>query len=169
MPSFHLHSTKYDGSLHYRYAVEPLHRSETELITLCMPGTPVQSYRGQWTTSKTILSFFWKSRPWVLHVRWQNDWEPEFLYVDITTATSWDEQTVRYIDLDLDVILRHQTAEVELDDQDEFETHARQWNYPSALVKTCWSAVEDVRRMLQTQTHPFTPALFAWRPGKPLP
>src|ERR1700683_2765027 len=90
MPSFHLHSTKYDGSLHYRYAVEPLHRSETQLITLCTPGAAVQSYRGQWATSKTLLSFFWKAQPWVLHVCWQNDWQPEWLYVDISTATSWD-------------------------------------------------------------------------------
>lgn len=168
MNNFWLHSTKYDGSLHYRYPVEPVQRSEERLITHSKPGVPVESYRGSWAGKKHILSWFWRGRPYVFHVLWDSQWQPESLYIDISTTTSWDDRTVRYVDLDLDVILRHGSEAVHLDDQDEFEAHRLRWSYPDELVSSCWAAVEEVRALLETQKHPFSTTLFAWRPGKPL-
>jgi hypothetical protein len=101
MSNLWLHSTKYDGSLHYRYPVRLVQRSDERLITYSEPGDPVESYRGLWTGEKHMLSLFWRERPYVLHVRWDSQWQPEFLYVDIATATSWLDGTIRYIDLDL--------------------------------------------------------------------
>jgi len=160
-----IHSTKFDGSQHYRYPVQLVERSDDKLITYCAPGAPIESYRGDWTGTKHMLSFFWRDRPYVLHVRWQTDWKPEFLYVDIVTATSWADGTIRYIDLDLDLILRHGTTAVHLDDADEFETHSVRFNYPKPLIKDCWAAVEEVRGLFNSATEPFAPSLFAWRPG----
>jgi protein associated with RNAse G/E len=163
-----LHSTKYDGSLHYRYPLTLVQRSNERLITYCAPGVPVQSHRGPSTATKHLLSLFWRDRPYVLHVRWDSQWQPEFLYVDIATATSWIDQTVRYIDLDLDLILRHNATSIHLDDEDEFEAHRFRWNYPDELVQRCWAAVQEVRRLLEMGKEPFAPTMFCWRPGQPL-
>jgi protein associated with RNAse G/E len=168
MDNLWLHSTKYDGSLHYRYPVQMVGQSEKCLITYYQPGGPMQSYRGSWTGSKHLLSFFWCDRPYVLHVRWDSQWQAEFLYVDIATATSWLDGTVRYTDMDLDLILRHGATAVDLDDADEFEMHRVAWSYPQELVHGCWAAVEEVRGFLKTGKEPFTPSMFAWRPGEPV-
>jgi uncharacterized protein len=168
MNSFILHSTKYDGSRHYRYPVELVERSADRLVTHCQPGTPIESYRGSWTGKKHFLSFFWKEKPYVLHIRWDTGWKPEFLYVDIATGTSWADGIIRYVDLDLDLIVRHGTAHVHLDDADEFESHRVRFGYPQKLVANCWSAVEEVRRLFAEGTKPFNPSLFDWRPGAPL-
>jgi uncharacterized protein len=163
-----LHSKKYDGSLHYRYQVEEIQRSQERLITYFQPGVRVQSHRGSWTGEKHMLSFFWRERPYVLHVRWDSQWQPEFLYIDIATATDWVDGTVGYIDLDLDLILRPGAASAHLDDEDEFEAHRVSWSYPEELVKGCWGAVEEVRRLLEAGREPFAPSIFDWRPGKAL-
>jgi uncharacterized protein len=168
MNNFWLHSTKYDGSLHYRYPVEPIQRTVERLVTYSKPGVPVESYRGSWAAKRHILSLFWHARPYVLHVLWGSQWQPESIYIDITTTTSWDDETVRYVDLDLDVILRYGSEAVHLDDQDEFETHRLRWNYPEDLVGRCWAAVEEVRGLLTARKSPFSQELFAWRPGTPL-
>jgi uncharacterized protein len=160
-----LHSTKYDGSPHYRYPVQLIQRSEDRLITYFQPGNPIESYRGSWTGTKHFLSFFWRNKPYVLHVRWHTDWRPEFLYVDIATATSWADGTVRYVDLDLDLIVRHGTNHVHLDDADEFETHRVKFSYPDDLVKGCWAAVEEVRGLFEAGKEPFAPSMHNWRPG----
>jgi protein associated with RNAse G/E len=163
-----LHSTKYDGSLHYRYPVRLVERSLERLTTYCEPGTTMESYRGSRIAERHILSLFWRDQSCVLHVEWTRQWQPEYLYIDITTGTSWVEGTIRYIDLDLDLILRQGSTAVQLLDVDEFETHRVRWGYPEDLVRSCWSAVEEVRSLLETGKEPFNPSMFAWRPGEPL-
>jgi protein associated with RNAse G/E len=163
-----LHSTKYDGSLHYRYAVAQVQRTDDRLIAFSSPGSPVESYRGSWTGTKHLLSTFWKGRAYVLHVRWDVAWTPEFLYVDIATGTKWDDRVVRYVDLDLDLILRHGSTNIYLDDEDEFEANRLRWKYPAELVKNCHGAAGEVRRLLEWGEKPFSTALFAWRPGSPV-
>lgn len=163
-----LHSTKYDGSLHYRYPVHVVDRSGERLVTVCHPGKPVKSYRGAWIGKRHILSHFWRRRPYVLHVVWDSNWSPEFLYVDIATAAQWRDGNVSYIDLDLDLIVRPGAAAVHLDDAEEFEAHRVLWNYPEDLVNACWTAVEEVRGLFETGKEPFALSMFAWRPGQPL-
>ena len=164
MSALWLYSTKYDGSLHYRYPVIPVQRSEDHLVVYSGPGTPVESYRGSWPRTKYVLSHFWRGRSYVLHAEWDSQWKPDFLYVDIVTSVDWDNDTVRYIDLDLDLIRRHGLTEIKLDDEDEFEEHRARWNYPDALVQDCRSAVDEVRALLQREKAPFSPATFVWRP-----
>ena len=129
-----LRSAKFDGSLHYQYPVELVQESADCLVAYSHPGVPVESYRGSWSAKKNLLSFYWVRRSYVAHVVWGEKWQPERLYIDISTATQWDVTTVRYVDLDLDVILAHGSTEVIIDDEDEFEINRLKWNYPADLV-----------------------------------
>lgn len=51
------------------------------------------------------------------------------LYVDISTPATWDGDTVRFVDLDLDVAMRRGGG-VEIHDEDEFEEHQVLYGYP---------------------------------------
>jgi protein associated with RNAse G/E len=163
-----LRSKKYDGSLHYRYGVQEVERTPQRLITYSHPGQPVESYRGCWTGTRHLLSIFHRDQPFVQHVRWDGQWQPEFLYVDISTTTSWNDDTVGYIDLDLDLIQPFGVTEVKLDDEDEFEEHRLRWGYPEPLVRACWAAVAQVRERFAQGAAPFCTSMFAWRPGSSL-
>jgi uncharacterized protein len=164
-----MHSTKYDGSLHYQYPVQLVERSADRLVTWCEPGSPIQSYRGSWPSRMQTLSFFLLDRPYVLHAKWDADWQPRSLYVDIATGTRWSDDRVGYVDLDLDVILNHNSPQIILDDEDEFAAHCIKFSYPDDLVKRCHDAVGEVRGFLANRQVPFTPDLFAWRPGATVP
>jgi uncharacterized protein len=168
MPISSMHSTKYDGRLHYRYPVRLISESPDTLITYCACGTPLETYRGPRPSNHHFLSHFWRDKPYVLHVEWNAHWQPKFLYVDIADKVTWDANTVRYIDLDLDLILHHGATAIHLDDEDEFELHRKEWNYPDTLVKTCWNAVDTVRALLTAGNNPFNPSMFTWRPPSPI-
>src|SRR4051812_16600865 len=107
-----LHSRKYDGSLHYRYPVRIVQESEKRLITHAEPGGAVESYRGSWTAVKHLLSVFWVGRPYVLHFRWDREWRAEGIYIDIAIDTAWTEGIVRYVDMDLDLVVPYGEATV---------------------------------------------------------
>ncbi|MCX5661985.1 MAG: DUF402 domain-containing protein [Planctomycetota bacterium] len=165
MTELPLHSTKYDGSLHYRFMTRPLRESPGELVTYSPPGQRVESYRGASTGVMHMLSYLWSGRHFNLHICWHEDWRPRNLYVNIATPATWHDGAVRYVDLDLDVILRHGAAALHLDDEDEFEVHRTKWSYPEDLVARCHTAVEEVRALFAKGDWPFTEKAYAWRPG----
>jgi protein associated with RNAse G/E len=163
------HSTKFDGRLHYRYAVRPIVHREDLLITYSAPGSPMESCRERRTTTMHMLAVFHLGRHYNLHVAWHEDWRPMMHYVDIATPATWHDGAVRYVDLDLDVIRGADTGEVKLDDADEFETHRVEWGYPPELVECCWRAADEVKSLFRDGIWPFDDSLYAWRPGQAVP
>jgi protein associated with RNAse G/E len=113
-----------------------------------------------------MLAVFQAGRHYNLHVAWHPDWRPKMHYVNIATPATWHDGAVRYVDLDLDLILGAGASEVVLDDADEFERHSREWGYPPDLADRCWAAVEEVRGLFSRKIWPFDGSLYAWRPGQ---
>ncbi len=163
------HSTKFDGSLHYRFEVERVHEAPNLLVTYRSPGVPMESYRGSWASRYHLLLLHWTDRHWNLCIHWHADWSPKEHYVNIATPACWADGVLRLSDLDLDLILPNGANEPRLDDADEFERHRKQLAYPDDLVNICWRTVDDVRDQMRRGLPPFDGALFAWRPGLALP
>ena len=162
------HSTKYDGSLHYRYPLTVV-QEDPDLVTLyCRPGIMCDSYRGQLTAQYHSLELYWADRFYNLTVMWHPDWRPRMHYVNIATPATWDDGTLRFIDLDLDVIWHADSGEVILDDEDEFELHQVRFGYPNDLIEQVRRSGDEVLEMIARAAHPFDVSLFAWRPdGSP--
>lgn len=159
-----VHSTKYDGSLHYHYLTS-LVREERNLLVLYMaPGTPIESYRGAQVASHHSLQLYWSDYYYNLHVSWYADWRPRNHYVNIATPATWRDGALRFVDLDLDVIWRSSTGEVILDDEDEFALHQVRFGYPADLVTQAWHSGEHVRDLIARRSYPFDGSLHAWRP-----
>jgi protein associated with RNAse G/E len=164
MKSFPVHSTKFDGSLHYRYLTTVV-REERDLLVLYMPpGVPLDSYRGPMVTKQHTLQFYWADRFYNLHVNWDAEWQPRSHYVNIATPATWHDGALRFVDLDLDIIWRAATGEVILDDEDEFTLHQQRFGYSAELIDQAWRSSEDVRAMIARRAHPFDGSLHSWRP-----
>jgi uncharacterized protein len=168
MKTISRHSTKYDGSMHYRYPLTVV-QEDPDLFTLyCQPGTVCDSYRGQLTAKYHSLELYWSDRFYNLTVMWHPDWRPRMHYVNIATPAVWHDGTLRFIDLDLDVIWHADSGEVILDDEDEFELHQVRFGYPSDLIAQVRRAADEVRQLITRSAYPFDGSLFAWRPdGSP--
>ncbi|HEU5102219.1 MAG TPA: DUF402 domain-containing protein [Roseiflexaceae bacterium] len=163
--SFPVHSTKYDGSLHYRFEASIVREEPGVLMLYQSPGMPVDCYRGQLTTRYHSLGVFWTDRYYNLEVVWDADWRPREHYVNIATPASWEDGTLRFVDLDLDVIWRADSGEVILDDEDEFELHQVRFGYPRELIHDVQRNAEEVLRLVTCRTYPFDGNLFEWRPN----
>ena len=83
------------------------------------------------------------------------------VYVDITTPTTVNQGEAFTLDLDLDVIKRT-TGVVEIDDEDEFEAHTRDFAYPARLVTAAREAADAVRSMIENGEAPFDGSHRAW-------
>ena len=163
MKPFKLRSTKYDGGEHYRYDAGVV-REEPGLIVLYKgPGEPINGYRGSLLAKYHTLEFYWADQYYNLSVIWYPDWQPRMHYINMATPAQWEDGTVRYIDLDLDVVW-FANGRVVLDDEDEFELHQRKYGYPQELIDQTWASSRTVRDLISRRVPPFDGNAYSWRP-----
>ena len=161
-----LASTKYNGSLHYRYDLTVVADEGDRLLAWAPAGTPMRSYRGRRPTPRHCLRVHDRHRFWNLEVTWDRGWRPNKHYVNIALPSTWDDGTLRFVDLDLDISW-WADGRVSLLDTDEFAEHQARWGYPPWLVARAWAAVDEVRGLISTATPPFDRTLYDWRPPQP--
>lgn len=156
-------STKYDGSLHYRYSCRVVADEGDRLLAFAPAGTTMQSYRGESTTARHFLRVHDTEHFWNLEVMWEPDWRPSKHYVNIAMPSMWDDGTLRFVDLDLDLSW-WADGRVVLLDVDEFAEHGERFGYPPWLVERAWDAIDEVRGLISMLRAPFDGALYGWRP-----
>jgi protein associated with RNAse G/E len=168
-----VYSTKFDGSLHNDFTawlIEPREPSEGTPLRLFVPeGTVIQSYRGEQTTRIAFTALFWPGldRWWnVYHnhrvfQRPDGRWTPES-YANVSTPASFDGETLRWVDLDLDVVVRD--GAVELLDEDEFTDHRARMAYPEDLAARALEAASALVDLAGRRETPFDRAAHIWAP-----
>ena len=152
--------TKYDGSAHRDYPARRL-SSDDLGIWVGVPRGTVSVYHGRPSVEQI---------PFVLliphHAWWTGMFNPpprtSEVYCDITTPARWEGDTVHIIDLDLDVVRRRATQEVELRDEDEFAQHREQFGYPDDLVTQALAAAEKLMVALDDGSEPFATHYRKW-------
>ncbi len=87
---------------------------------------------------------------------------PVDTYVDITGPATWHGDTIRCVDLDLDVI-RGVSGRVWVDDEDEFAEHRLSLGYPDDVVEGAVRSCADVLARVQADAPPFDRAAAAAR------
>mgnify|MGYP001825936962 FL=1 len=97
--------------------------------------------RGGWWTA------LWNEGPW-------GDGRTIHTYVDVITPAEWDGDTVRMIDLDLDIVRRSDGA-VEVDDEDEFEEHRIAMAYPEHIVAKARTEAARLALAVEGGAEPF--------------
>lgn len=162
------HTTKYDGSLHYRFRAELVYQSPQTLILYRPPGISVESYRGGGVSRHHMLLFYHRSAWHNTLVSWRENWTPHLHYVNIATPAEWSSERVSSIDLDLDVFRVAGTNRVVVDDEDEFAEHTDLFRYPADLVARCRAELSLVCSLVQKRRGPYSDRVFMWRPGSPL-
>jgi protein associated with RNAse G/E len=164
MRSIIQHTTKYDGTIHYRFPAEVVAESEEALALYRKPGVPFESYRDNRIGENHMLILFYQNRYHNVEIAWKADWEPAMHYLNIASPAEWDRVVVTAVDLDLDLI-RRATGEILIDDEDEFELHIERFHYPKELIDRCRSELERLHIAMQERRGILSDQIFDWRPA----
>jgi protein associated with RNAse G/E len=159
-------STKFDGSLHQDYVAQLLDvPDEDGMLHIYVPaGTAFRSYRGEFTVRQSFTHLFWPGRScWWNVEHWHAPvprvGRPSLLsYANISSPATFDGDTVRWVDLDLDVVVTE--AGVRLLDEDEFEAHRERYGYPEELVAQAREASAALLALAQRAERPFDRASY---------
>ncbi|MBN1647308.1 MAG: DUF402 domain-containing protein [Spirochaetales bacterium] len=162
-------TTKYDGSLHYRFDVTEILRTDRALVVYKDPDALIKSYRGEFRGNKRNLGIFFPDSYYNVIIMWEKDWSPRCIYVNIATPAVWNDGEVTAIDMDLDLFRRHGEDEIHIDDEDEFELHQVKYRYPQELIDRCLAETDLVYGLMQKGESMFSDEVYDWRPGKQLP
>lgn len=77
------------------------------------------------------------------------------VYIDIAAPAVWSDRSVKIVDLDLDVVVWNDGRPVELVDEDEFELHRVELEYPPDVVTAARAAGARVFREATAGEAPF--------------
>lgn len=153
---------KYPGDLHWRHDMVSLGEDEHGLWLGGPAGTTIQ--RGhepakQWPSP--FVQLVAPDRWWTLF--FNGDHSDDYrIYVDvITPATRPTPDLVEMVDLDLDVVLRHDRS-VEVLDEDEFLAHSNLFAYPDSIVDRARMTAADLVLKLESGEEPFGVAGEKW-------
>jgi protein associated with RNAse G/E len=83
------------------------------------------------------------------------------IYIDIAAPAVWSDRSVKVVDLDLDVIVWNDGRAVELVDEDEFELHRVELEYPHDVVIAAQASAARVLRQATAGEAPFDPGSAA--------
>lgn len=77
-------------------------------------------------------------------------------YCNVTTPAQYDGQTVRYVDLDLDLDVPAE-GEPKVLDEDEFLENSRRMGYPPDVIDQARRALEELLALARSRQFPFVP------------
>lgn len=153
-----IYATNYDGSFHWAHPAYLVEAGDSLVVTSTRPNTEIKREGGIYVSPYETRAHYWTDR-WFNVIRLELPDRGLFgYYCNIATPLDFDGTTVRYTDLQLDVIVRtdglggltHWLA-----DEDEFEVARDRYGYTDELIDRCYAAVEELRRMIDSRTFPF--------------
>ena len=153
----HVRFSKWDGRDHWAFDMQRLGEDEHGVWLWAPAGTELR--RGsesptyaQHAFVKVIAVGQWWTGIW--NDGLQTEDRSIRTYVDVITPAVWDGDTVRMVDLDLDVVHRSDGS-VEVDDEDEFEEHKTVFGYPEHIIDRARAEAAQLVLAVERGKEPF--------------
>jgi hypothetical protein len=151
----HVCSTKYDGSPHWEFETWYVLEQGPLLVTQEFAGQEYRTWAGPWTTPYDTRSYFWADRWYnVMRCHLPRGGGLHSWYCNVTTPVLFDGETVRYADLDLDVLVPS-AGEPQLLDEAEFLENSARMGYPPEVIDQARRAVDELFELARSRRFPF--------------
>jgi hypothetical protein len=152
----HVRYTKFDGSLHWHFAMRPLGKDEHGVWLGAPDGTPVQRGAETPIISPAFALLIPRSDWWTAVWNAAAGSTPFHyeVYVDVTTPARWEPRRVTMVDLDLDVV-RTRAGECLIRDEDEFATHTASFGYPPDVAASARRSADLLLERVSRREEPF--------------
>lgn len=158
-----IYATNYDGSPHWQHPAWLVSATDALIVTRTEPGLEVAHERGVWVDPFRTRGYYWPDRFYNvirLEEPGRGSAPPRLngFYCNVATPPEFDGETLRYIDLQLDVRV---FAEPQggltpvILDEEEFELACRRYGYSDTLIARARGAVREVLDLVEGRAFPF--------------
>jgi protein associated with RNAse G/E len=154
-------ATNYDGSPHWEHPAWLKRADGGIVVTQTSAGLVVKSTAresGEFVSPYNTNGHYWPDR-WFNVIRLELPGQGLYgYYCNVATPLQFDGSTVRYVDLQLDVLVRIEedgSLTHTLEDEDEFAAARQRYGYAEELVSRCYASVEELVAMVEARQFPF--------------
>jgi len=146
---------KYDGRLHYEQPLKFVSYEEGVLVLAGSKGRSLTHYTRDavYTFDENTLEYFFENRWYTAALVFDDDGKIVHVYCNIAKPAKIGHDTVSFIDLDIDVVVRD--GKIEVVDIDEFEEHKVRYGYGPELEKKVLGTVKEVVSDIKGGVFPF--------------
>lgn len=150
-----INARKFDGTVHRSWKAE-LIRSDSRLLIFRGVFDREVDHPELGTIERGTVSYeyYWLDR-WYNVFRFQQpDGRFRNFYCNVNMPPTFNDGVLDYIDLDLDVLVWPGLAP-EILDLDDFQSNARQYNYPQSVRDSAHQALSTLTAMVERGDFPF--------------
>lgn len=153
---------KYDGRVHRQWPARLLRR---ELSLIVVAGTFAEEVRhpllGVIAPGTRSTEYYWTDRPYSVFRFCEPHGAFRNFYCNINQPAQFDGETLTFVDLDIDVLVAPDFSYRVLD-EDEFELHAQQFNYPAQLRAQARHGLAELLSLIERREFPFQMTEGCW-------
>jgi uncharacterized protein len=146
---------KYDGTEHRRWS-GALSRREGSLIVVDAHFEHEVSHELLGTIVRGTCSreYYWLDRWYNIFRFAKPDGELRNYYCNINLPPSFDGKTLRYVDLDVDIVVQRDLS-YRIVDLDEFAANAARFSYPEEIQHHATAALTELVGLIEACSFPF--------------
>lgn len=153
-----IHSYKHNGKVHRAWKeVIILEATEQYIIAANNRTKVIESDGRTWYTREPAICFFTKNHWFNVIGMFRRD--GIYYYCNLSSPYLYEENTIKYVDYDLDVKV-YPNKSYKILDRDEFETHRKHMHYPLKIEKIVEDELEKLLELIQKQEGPFAPGFM---------
>lgn len=151
--SVYIQSFKHDGSLHRTWAKGFVIESTKEQFVVVTNKTWVTEANGRrWFTREPAICFFYPDK-WFNIISMIRK-TGIYYYCNLASPSLYDGEAIKNIDYDLDVKV-YPGGKWDLLDEDEYEDHGREMNYPEKIKRIIEKQLMELVDMIENEKGPF--------------
>ncbi|ENH95754.1 hypothetical protein J416_14352 [Gracilibacillus halophilus YIM-C55.5] len=150
-----IQSYKHNGQLHRVWNTTTVLKGTSNKVIGANDKAIVTESDGRtWVTREPAICFF-HTKYWFNIIGMIRE-SGIYYYCNISSPFVYEDGAIKYIDYDLDVKV-YPDMTYHLLDEDEYELHKKQMNYPKVLDKILWNNVNQLIHWVRQRKGPFSP------------
>lgn len=160
--TFEIVSKKHDGRLHRKWVTNRLfHSDDRNVIAANYRTIVIEQNNDKWCTVDPAISYFHQDYWFNVIIIFQGS--THYYYCNLASPYKWKDQTLTYIDYDIDVIVAADYT-YEIVDRMEFIENSNKLSYPIQIKREVERAIVQLQEMIRLRKGPFHPRFVEkWR------
>jgi protein associated with RNAse G/E len=146
---------KFDGSEHRQWPAEIVRQDESLLVLQATFQEQVEhQLLGTIPCGTLSVEYYWFDRWYNVFRFHELNGDVRNYYCNVNIPPEFDGQNLKYVDLDIDVLVRTDLSYEVLDLRD-FQENAVRYGYPSEIREQAHNAVIELQGLIRSRSFPF--------------